>query len=68
MQFVQALILLAVLGASLFLLAAEGFVSAAIFFVFGIIVAGAFGFALQIGGAAGGFVDRFIRRHSRPDR
>lgn len=68
MQFVQTAILLAVAAASLWLLAVEGFVSAAIFFIFGLIVAGAFGFALQVGGAAGGFIDRLIRRHSRPDR
>lgn len=68
MQFVQALILIAVLVASLWLLAAEGLVSALVFLVFGLVVAGVFGFALQLGGAVGGFLDRFIRRHSRPDR
>jgi len=68
MQFVQALILLAVIAASLWLLTAEGIVAAAVFFVFGLVVAGAIGFALQLGAAAGGFVDRFIRRHHRPGR
>ncbi len=68
MQFVQGVLVLAVIAASLWLWAAEGFVSAAIFFVFGLIVVGALGFALQLGDAAGGFIDRFIRRHGRPDR
>jgi hypothetical protein len=65
MRFVQAVILAMVIAASLWLLAQEGVVSAIAFFLFGIVVAGAFGFALQIGDAAGGFIDRFIRRHSR---
>lgn len=65
MQFVQGMLVLAVVAASLWLLAAEGFVSAAIFFVFGLAVAGALGFALQIGVAAGGFIDRFIRHFGR---
>lgn len=64
MQFVQALILMAVIAASFWLLAAEGFISALVFFIFGLAVAGIVGFALQLGDAAGGFIDRFIRRHS----
>lgn len=68
MQFVQAIILAAAIAASLWLLVAEGFISALVFFVFGLVVAGVFGFALELGGAVGGFIDRFIRRHSRSDR
>lgn len=68
MRIVPAVIIVFALVASLWLWAAEGFVSGIVFFVFGLIVAGIFGFALELGGAAGGFIDRFIRRHSRPDR
>lgn len=68
MRVVPALILTAALAASLWLWAAEGFVSALVFFIFGLIVAGVFAFALQLGDAAGGFIDRFIRRHGRQDR
>ncbi|MGK0673315.1 MAG: hypothetical protein ABWU16_01475 [Halothiobacillaceae bacterium] len=65
MQYLQAVILTILLSASLWLWAIEGFVSAIIFFLFGLVIVGAMGFALQIGEAVGGFIDRFIRRHGR---
>ncbi|MCX8085948.1 MAG: hypothetical protein N3C63_03495 [Rhodocyclaceae bacterium] len=68
MRVVPASILTAALAASLWLWAMEGFVPALAFFIFGLIIAGVFAFALQLGDAAGGFIDRFIRRHGHPDR
>ncbi len=64
MRFTQGIFLLFI-AASLWLWVVEGFVSALLFCVFGLIVVGALGFALQIGDAIGSFADRFIRRHSR---
>lgn len=68
MKVAQAIVLILFASASLWLMSAEGFVSAALFFVFGIVLVGLFGFVLELGGAVGGFIDRFIRRHGRPDR
>jgi hypothetical protein len=55
-------LLVLLIAACIWLAFAEGLVSAASFFVFGLVVLGGLFFILDLADAAGGFIDCFIRR------
>lgn len=65
MRWVQAFLPVFSHAASLWAWVAEGFVASVICFLFGLVVAGVLGFALEIGAAAGDLLDRVIRRGRR---
>ena len=61
----QSVLLVLLIASCVWLALAESLVSAAIFFVFGLVVIGGLSFLLGLGDAVGGYVDHFIRRYGR---